>query len=355
MNILISPLNWGIGHATRLVPIIKYLQKKHKIILTADGNSLKFLNTEFPELTILSAPSLNVRYTKNSRFLPLKILSYLPKFIIFYFENYYFVKKIEKSTKIDLIIADNRFGFFSKRTKSVFITHQIKIKARNKIMQDIIFIINKINIEQFNECWIADNPKKFNLSGELSDCSKIKIPCKKIGILSRFPTKKTSNHTDKYEIIAIISGPEPQRTILQNKITEILLKTNKKSLIISGLLASKKIKKLKNITIVNHLNTSDFQQVILNSEIIISRAGYSSIMDLVTLKKTAILIPTPEQTEQEYLANYLHKNKLFYTVEQNMFNKNTIFTFNNYKQLFQKNILQLENSTVDKFLNEQIK
>ncbi|MBN2663203.1 MAG: hypothetical protein JXR68_06100, partial [Bacteroidales bacterium] len=237
---------------------------------------------------------------------------------------------------------------------SVFVTHQLNIKAKNKIAKAIILKINKLNIEKFHECWIPDLNEKINLSGELSDNKNYKLICKKTGILSRFPVSENSSIKIKYDIVVIISGPEPQRSIFQKNIISELKEMNYKTLILTGKINFDTININKNITITNHLKTPDFQSVIKNTDIIISRAGYSSIMDLVSLKQTAILIPTPGQTEQEYLANYLHKNKLFYAVEQKKFNKYTIFTFNKYKPILKNNISEINNKTnLDTFFDEQ--
>jgi len=350
MNFLISPLNWGIGHATRLVPIIKHLQKKHKIILAADGKSKVFLEQEFPHHKVLSAPKLDISYTKNASLLPLKMLSLLPKLFFFYFNNKRFVRKTISTNKIDTIISDNRFGFFSAEIKSIFITHQLNIKAKNKLTEKIILKINKLNVEKFDECWIPDT----KLSGELSNNDEYKILSKNIGFLSRFPVEIQTKNAKKYSVVVIISGPEPQRTIFQEKIISILQNSEHKTLIISGKLNDVKSKVQENITIINHANTVDFQEFILNSDIIISRAGYSSIMDLVSLKQTALLIPTPGQTEQEYLANYLHKEKIFYTVNQKILNKNTIFAFYKNKHIFETNLLKFNNNIkLNNFLDEQ--
>lgn len=345
MNILISPLNWGIGHATRLVPLIRLLEKKHKIFLAADGKPKSFLEQEFPHLTILPAPIFEISYTKKASALALKMFISIPKLIIYYFRNKKFVKKIISKEKIDLIISDNRFGFFSKKIKSVFITHQIHIKTTKnlRILKKAIFYLNKKNIEKFDELWIPDDPK-INISGNLSSTKGINIPHKYIGLLSRFEQSKLSNAENNYKVISIISGPEPQRSLLRKKIISELLQTQFLSLILDGKPDEYYDLNKKNIRIISHLETEQMQKILSNSEIIIARAGYSTIMDLIKLKKTAILIPTPRQTEQEYLANYLHNNSLFYYVEQKNFSLKDITTFKNRKEQLQSNIKSLKTS-----------
>ena len=356
MNILISPLNWGIGHATRLSPIIKILNKKHNVILAADGNSYSFLKKEFPKLLLLEAPSLEIKYSTCRFLMPVKILFYIPKLMFFYFRNRNWIKKHIKKHKTDVIISDNRFGFFSRKIYSIFITHQIRIAVpkRLKVFEKIIFWINKYNIQKYDECWIPDNLKQ--ISGELSDAKNIKIKKLRIGILSRFDKRKTDENIEKYDIVVLISGPEPQRSKLEEIIKISLLNIQYKVLILSGIPSFENFEKHKNITIKNHLSTNEFQQVLQNAGIIIARAGYSTIMDLITLNKTAIIIPTPGQTEQEYLANYLHNKNIFIRVEQKKLNiKTAINQFITKKSILEKNVKNLNSDfNLEEFLDNLI-
>jgi uncharacterized protein (TIGR00661 family) len=301
------------------VLIIKQLQSKNKIILAACGKSFDFLKLEFPDIQIIKSPNFNVSYSPTPFFMPLKFFLLLPKLIFYYFKNQNWIKKFTAITKIDLIISDNNFGFFSKKIYSIFITHQIHIETPNYLsfLKPFIFFINKKNIEKFNELWIPD-VENSRICNKLSDNKGIKIKTKYIGLLSRF-SKTNLENFEKNDILILISGPEPQRTILEKKLLFEIEKTNLNAVFLTGKIENSKAIN-KNIKIYNHLNTNDLQQIILSSEIIIARAGYSTIMDLITLQKTAIIIPTPGQTEQEYLAKKLHKKEMFFYVKQNNFN-----------------------------------
>ncbi len=353
MNILIAPLNWGIGHATRITPIIKHLQKSHTIFIAADGNSYAFLKQYFYNIKIYEAPKLNIKYPKNPKFMPLKMLFSLPKLSFFYIQNKIWVHKFTKKHNIDLIISDNRFGFFSKKIKSVFITHQlnIQIPRKYKFANKFVQFLNRKNIEKFNECLIPDSSAA-RISGILSDTQSLKIPTKFIGILSRFHNIKPSSNINKYDIFCIISGAEPQRTLLENLLIDELQKNKHKTLLISGLPQKNFNNKNKNLTIKNHISDQEFSEITANTEIIIVRSGYSTIMDLIALKKTAILIPTPGQTEQEYLANYLHNKKIFFCVKQNNLNLQQILNdFAKVKDTQQKNLETIANEKNNFFTN----
>ncbi len=340
MNILISPLNWGIGHATRTSAIIKILSKEHNIFIAADGSSYFFLQKEFPNINIQKAPHLKIKYTRQPFLMPLKALFFIPKLLLFYFRNRFWLNKFLRKNNIDLIISDNRFGFFSKKIKSIFITHQIHIKTPKylKLFEGIIFFINKKNIEKFDELWIADS-KKYRIAGDLSSPKGIKIPFYFIGLLSRFSNRsKETEQNNKYQIVAVISGPEPQRKILEQKLLSQFLNSDKKILLIAGKPKENAQLSIKNIQLITHTNSEKLQEMLKNAEIIIVRAGYSTIMDLFKIKRSAILIPTPGQTEQEYLANYLHNNNLFYYVEQKSLCANKIEDFCSRQNELQKNI-----------------
>jgi uncharacterized protein (TIGR00661 family) len=345
MTILISPLNCGIGHSTRIVPIIKYLQKHHKIIIAADGKSKIFLQKNFPSHKIIDAPNLDITYSKKGYFMPIKMFFSLPKLLIFYIKNKFWLQKFTKKHNIDMIIADNRFGFFQKKIHSIFITHQISIQIPKNFIffSNFVQFINKINIEKFDECWIPDSPT-LRISGELSNHNSLKIPVKFIGLLSRFYSQNFYDYQPKFYFFCIVSGAEPQRSIFENLLINKLQDTKHKTLIINGLSKTKKNNN-PNIIIKSHLEDKTFAAAVKNSEIIIARSGYSTIMDLIALKKTAIIIPTPGQTEQEYLANYLHNKKIFFKVAQKDFNiQKTINQFVIQKNELQKNIEIIANA-----------
>ncbi len=320
-TILISPLNWGLGHATRIVPIINKLKDKNKIIIASDLLPYQFLKTEFPNLQIIKFPSFEIKYPKNNSFMPIKMLFSSPKIFLGIAKEHFLLKKLIKKHNIDIVISDNRFGLWNKKIYTIFITHQIMIKMTKRLefMEYFVFLINKYFISKYNELWIPDLQKNNNLSGDLSHKYTAHKHTKFIGILSRFEKfnqKNFANSKKRHDIVAIISGPEPQKTIFFELIYEKLKNTNRKTLIIAGKPGTSFIENNNNIEIVNHLETNEMFTALKNSELIISRAGYSTIMDLHVINKKAILVPTPGQTEQEYLANYLKNNRLFTFIKQ---------------------------------------
>ena len=126
MKILIAPLNWGLGHATRSIPIIRhYLAKGDEVVLGGDGESILLLKQAFPDLRVIDLPSLELRYTSDpkQRGFYFRAVGALIRFTI---ADHYYLRKALAIEHFDLIISDNRFGFFSRQVRSVYITHQIR-------------------------------------------------------------------------------------------------------------------------------------------------------------------------------------------------------------------------------------
>ncbi|MCF6366182.1 MAG: hypothetical protein L3J35_08270 [Bacteroidales bacterium] len=320
-KILIAPLDWGLGHAVRDIPLIHKLSGAgYEIILAGSGSSLELLKSEFPDLKHYTLPSVLMKYSGKSSFFIFKLLIQTPKFIFNIKEEQKQLKKIIVKENIDFIISDNRYGVYSRKIPSIFISHQIflKLPKHYKFFEKLINNIQKRYIHKFDKCLIPDFSGKINLSGELSHKTKLPDFYNFIGTISRFKTS-TKKYEKKYDIIFILSGPEPQRTIFYEKVYSQIKKTTYKTLIVSGKPENKLAFKDKNIEHINHLSGNELQEAILSSEIVITRAGYTSVMDFVKLRKKAILIPTPGQTEQLYLAEHLKNKRLFVFENQDNF------------------------------------
>lgn len=317
-TVLIAPLDWGLGHVTRCIPLIQYFLKKNfQVIVACNTNQRNVLQSEFPNLEYLDLNGYNISYSKEKRFLPVKILMQLPKILRAVYKEFNWLKRLLKQREIDLIISDNRYGFYSKKVFSVFITHQLLIKANNKFTERLMQQINYRFIHRFNECWVPDVDDEKNISGQLAH--PLQMPqtvVKYIGPLSRF--KALQPVEKKYDFIVILSGPEPQLTILEEKMKKAVAQINASFIMLRGVASGKhSIEQVSdNLLIADHLPTDQLNKVIAESEFIISRCGYTTVMELLSLQKKSILIPTPGQTEQEYLAKHLLQQRWGYTFQQ---------------------------------------
>lgn len=329
-SILICPLNWGIGHASRCVPIIRYLQQlNHRVVVAADHKPLALLQLVFPEIEFIRFPGYEPNYSKSNSLI-LKMLTEAPSIIRSFKNDAKELDKIIKQYNIDGLISDNRFGAFSSKIPSVFITHQLFIQTP-KVLNFTKPVINYLNfnyIRKFNEVWIPDFEMEPNLSGNLSHGKLSGLNVKYVGPLSRF-TVGNDDQADKtekiYDLLVLLSGPEPQRSMLETLILNQLNETKLKTIIIRGLPGEKIIPECSdNLSMKNHVNQDELQTLLTQSTQIVARAGYSTIMDFVALKRHAILIPTPGQTEQMYLAKYLGKNDQFTFINQKDFHVSMI-------------------------------
>lgn len=302
-TIFISPLDWGLGHATRCIPIIKELAKNNKIIIGTTVLNKFFFETHFPELQKINVPSYNINYSKN---LPvwLKVLQQSRKITLVINEENKLLERIIKENKIDLVISDNRFGLYHKKVESIFITHQLRIKT-----PFFLGLANKKNqdyIHHFNKVWVLDHENTDQrISGLLSDSEGINIPVEYIGPKSALSDLEINSLPQKkYDHLILLSGVEPQRQILEEKLLEKFKNSTKKIILVRGSDSEFKFNN-DNITVVNFAFGTDLKKIILEADTIICRSGYSTLMDLHLLnKKKIILIPTPGQPEQEYLAEY---------------------------------------------------
>ena len=317
-RILICPLDWGLGHATRCIQIIdELLLQNHTVIIAASGPPLALLKQEFPNLDFVEFEGYSIRYGKH--FLTLRLLLQIPKIVFGIISEHLQLKKICKRLQIDVVISDNRYGCWNPRCHSIFITHQIFIPA--PIFKNTIRQINFWFMSRYRQVWIPDWQGDHNLSADLSHGKTIPQNAKYIGPLSRFyNTEKLVKHKIQYKVCAILSGPEPQRSVLEDILIEQICKLQLPAIIIRGLPENSNIRKnFECIEFVNHLPKDALLKVMLSAENIICRSGYSSIMDLQLLEQKAILIPTPGQKEQEYLAANLSARKICFSSNQHSF------------------------------------
>ena len=330
-NILIAPLDWGLGHTTRCLLLIKALQSNGYNVFFA-GNKLQqsLVKAQFNcNVKFLDLQGYSINYSKNKWSLPIKIAIQIPKIIVrIYAEKCWLNRQITKHN-IQLVISDNRYGLFSKKIPCVFITHQLQIIAPFNWMINLIQKINYSFINQYNLLLVPDVEDHLNAAGKLSHPTKMpKTKTHFLGLLNRFSNNtivevRSNNLT--FDLCILLSGPEPQRTILEEKIVKQIQSLNHlKIVFIRGLPTSKNNLNINksNVTIYNHLLQNKLFDVLQNSNIIVSRSGYTTLMEVLPLQKKLILIATPGQTEQEYLATYLEEKKLALKAKQENLNLN---------------------------------
>jgi len=329
-NILVAPLNWGLGHATRCIPIIRALEENgFTPILASDGIALDMLKKEFPHLTALELPSYEIEYSKKASHFKWKMLKNMPTMIEAVLDEKKRVKEWVKEYNLIGIISDNRLGVFSKKIQSVFITHQLNVMTGNTT-----WISSKLHqrvIKKFDECWVPDFKDKPNLSGKLGHLDNPDTMIRYIGPLSRFTKKKLP---EKYALMVILSGPEPQRTYLEDHLKETLPAFDGQIVFIKGKIeAEQQSEQIGNITFYNFMTSDQLEQTFNESTNVLCRSGYTTIMDLAKLEKKAFFIPTPGQYEQEYLAKKLKREGLVPYIKQEEFHVENLLQIDIFRGL----------------------
>lgn len=312
-NILICPLNWGLGHATRCVPIIKKLSSEgHKVIIAADEGPLAFLQKEFPDHEFIKFPGFSPKYSRSNTQV-FKMMAAFPGALRDFRRDHKTVESIVRNYNIDMVISDNRFGCWSKQVHSVFITHQLHIQVPRiwKWTTPIINLFNHSYIKKYDEVWVPDIENEPSLSGKLSHPALKGTSTKYIGHLSRFQSDNQDVTEKTNKFLVILSGPEPQRTIFEEIVLKQARQTSDNILILRAKPDSNDLLRdvPENVSMFNHVDDEMFLQLVNSAEIIVCRGGYSSLMDLAALGRKAFLVPTPGQTEQEYLARHLGKTE----------------------------------------------
>ena len=316
LKILVAPLNWGLGHATRCIPIIEaLLTEGFEPIIASDGIALQILQKEYPSLLFLELPSYQIEYPAKGASFKWKMIKNSPKMFEAIYHERQLVKKWVKKYQLSGLISDNRLGVYSKKIPSVFITHQLNVLSGNTSW--ITSKLHQFIIKKYMECWVPDHKEFPNLSGKLGHLEHPHFKINYIGAISRF------NKIDlpkKYDLMVILSGPEPQRTLLENRLFKEIKRYKKEVVFIKGLVETEqKVEQIENVTFYNFMTSSQLERTFNESELVLSRSGYTTVMDLAKLGKKAFFIPTPGQFEQEYLAKKYKKEGFIPMAKQDKF------------------------------------
>ncbi|MBS1509437.1 MAG: glycosyl transferase family 28 [Bacteroidetes bacterium] len=314
-----APLDWGLGHATRCIPIIYGLiAAGFEVIIAADGATKILLKSEFSHVDFTVVKGYEMQYSRHVWGFKLSLLAQMPKVWRRIRMEQRWLGKIITEKKIDLVISDNRLGLYHPSVPCIYITHQLHIETGNRFTAWLAQKMHYHFINRFTQCWVPDVQQTPFLAGILSHPHRLpRTPVRYIGPISRFEPLQTST---QHNLLVLLSGPEPQRSIFEQIILQQLIEYSGTVLLVRGLPGNtEQLRAGSNVTIKAHLDAKALSQAVQQSAMVVCRSGYTTIMDLVKLKQKAILVPTPGQTEQEYLADYLQQQGIFYSTAQKNF------------------------------------
>jgi hypothetical protein len=328
-RVLVAPLDWGLGHATRCIPIIKeLLNQKCEVLVATVGAQKAILQAEFPSLTFIELPGYEVRYDKNRALTILRLVGAIPKILIRIKQEKAWLIRFSASEQPDLVISDNRYGLALPGIFCVFMTHQLRIRTSfGRLADGLLQRMNYRLIGHFSRCWVPDIESGDGLAGALSHPARLPgIPTKYIGWLSRFG-KISQQHRGEDapiadpELLVLLSGPEPQRSLLEADIMAQAGEVAGRIVLVRGLPAGGPVLAgiPPGLTVYDHLPAGELESLMRRARLVVARSGYSTVMDLARLGKQALLIPTPGQPEQEYLGPFLAGKGRAICVKQSVF------------------------------------
>ena len=289
--------------------ISQFIQEGNTVEIACSENQESFFKTKFPSLIIhVTLPNNHIQIESGKGLffkLGLRVFEFRANWKK---EKNWLSKHLESNT-YDLIYSDNRYGFYHPNVHSVLLTHQLTLPGPKLLLLLPQMVLNK-NLNRFNEIEIPDFNEEPKLSGNLSRTTS-RVTATFIGPLSQI--KKNQSSTKK-QLLLILSGPEPQRSRFAKDIVEETLQLGF-PIVVAG--ESKSIPKSELVKELGYCNSAELKKLMNESSHIVCRSGYSTLMELATIGKKALLIPTSGQFEQECLAKYWEEQFNFPTANEN--------------------------------------
>lgn len=319
-RVLVAPLDWGLGHAARSIVIInELLRQDADVVVGADNRPYDLLRKEFPQLEHIRFPGYAVRYSDTDA-QTRAIVGQLPSILYGFRNEARLLDEVIELHKIDAVISDSRFGLSSKKIPTVFVIHQLDIVLPSWLgwCRGIVRSSVRAMCNNYSEVWIPDFSGEANLAGALSHPAALPRNSYYIGPLTRLERMTMEKSVD---VLVILSGPEPQRTIFENILLDQITKTSLVAVIVRGKTEQATTMKVTpTITLVNSVQSHELSRLIASANVVLSRPGYSTIMDLAYLGARTVFVPTPQQSEQEYLAAELLRKRICFSEVQSEFN-----------------------------------
>lgn len=335
MKVLVAPLDWGLGHATRSIPIIRdFLRQNATVELAVSGSIAALYKTEFPDLKQIPISSYAIRYPKHGFEFPLWLLTHLHRIQKVVAEEHQTAERLVRERQYDVIFSDNRFGFYAKGVRNIYMTHQLRIAFPGvfRLFEKIGILWHCRQMQNFDEIWIPDEERFPGLAGRLSHVAyadeNLKQKIRYVGPQSRFAemeNKATENAFQEFRFLALLSGPEPMRTAFEKKLLRAFSEIPGCHALVRGLPGSSDLPAVPpNVSVFNHLETPLLAETIRHAETVVSRSGYSTVMDMRILGASCIFVPTPGQTEQLYLGKTLLASGIAGLLFQNQISKDSL-------------------------------
>ncbi|GAB3281169.1 glycosyltransferase [Larkinella harenae] len=319
-HILLAPLDWGLGHTTRCIPVIRLLLAKGcRITLAAEGASALLLRSNFPDIPILPLEGYRITYSRHASTFAARIIGQIPRILRAIRKEGRWLVAMHREHRFDLVISDNRYGLKIPDLPAVILTHQLRIRSgKGALVDDVLQKLHYPLLEKFDQCWVVDRDGKDNLAGTLSHPTQLPRNAQYVGWLSQLKIPIDDLLVPQNRILVLLSGPEPMRSLLEARILNQITPLNQYEFtFVAGNPAGRIPDGLpSHLAYFTHLNATQLSLEIAHAGLVICRSGYSTLMDLAVTGRKALLIPTPGQPEQEYLGTFLLEKGFFYCKKQ---------------------------------------
>lgn len=323
-NILIAPLDWGAGHTTRCMPIIRHLlQMGSRVYVAGNAAQQAMVREAFAdEVQLLALEGYNISYSPINKYAQAGLLLQMPRVLQAIKREHQWLQETVKKYEINGIISDNRYGLYHGQVPAVIMTHQLQVlTGMGSTADNVIRRLHYRYLNQFSGTWVVDAVGADSLAGRLAQVKVLPKNAQYMGLLSRFAGDGYNYYNEAADtLLVLLSGPEPQRSILSGILWRQLLNYKGKVIFAEGSDNAPTPPEVPvHITYHKRLTGAALQNALKEAKVVICRSGYSTLMDLAATGKNAILIPTPGQTEQEYLGSKMQETRRHYTMAQDGF------------------------------------
>ncbi|MEK6968538.1 MAG: glycosyltransferase [Nanoarchaeota archaeon] len=311
--------NYGLGHATRMLPVImKLIEQGEKVTIVAKGNSLLMLKNELGDASNYELMQYEVPLKFSDKgFSMFETLKAGPSFISLISSQKKWLENFSAKEKIDRVIADGEIGYHLKNKKSFFVNNQLRLLP-GSLLGDGTELLTDVFSKGFEKVIVPDD-ENGTLGGLLT--SKTRFYDKKrlayVGILSSIRKKNVVRNVDYF---ISISGPGISKEVFTRQVMEQLHLLKGKVVVALGRPDLKEIASKGNAKIYPYLNRKQQESFLNKAKLVISRSGYTTMMELAEIDKKAFFIPTLNHPEQEYLAKFQKNSGRFHYSKQDSFN-----------------------------------
>lgn len=322
-KILIAPMDWGLGHTSRCIPIAQYYHNLgHHIFFAGNALQQQLFSASCPFASLLELNGYHIAYPQKGHYFMLKMAAQLPRLQQTIYREQQWLRQQMREHAFDIILADNRYGLHHPDARCILLTHQLHIQTGTFLGNRLVRYKVQQFINRFDACWVPDH-EDTPLAGMLSNHLDLKKPLEYIGWLSQFQFK---NHIVAHPLaghaytLALLSGPEPMRTQLESTLLQQMAALPARQFVMIGGTQQQPASVANNIKYISLADSTTLYGYLQYADSVISRSGYSTVMDVVYMQRPALFVPTPGQTEQEVIARHLRERQWFPYTHQNLLN-----------------------------------